>query len=101
MCGMHVHTLSGKKKTDIEEICEVKFHELVVTLRTKYPDASVVEFVPYVTCKKLKKMSGNTIYRLSTNVRKICTNSFDKLWQDSLGPDGRPVCLRQAGLGNG
>ena len=90
MCGMHVHTLSGKKKPDIEEICATKFHELVAALRTKYPDASVMEFVPYVTCKKLKKMTGNTVYRLSVKVRKMCTNSFGKLWQDSLGPDGLP-----------
>ena len=53
MCGMHVHTLSGKKKVDIEEICESKYHEIVVSLKSKYPDVSVVEFVSYVTCKKV------------------------------------------------
>ena len=53
MCGMHVHTLSGKKKVDIEDICEAKYHELVAALKLKYPDASIVEFVSYVTCKKV------------------------------------------------
>lgn len=90
MCGMHIHSLSGKKKPDIEAICEAKYHELVAALKIKYPDASVVEFLPYVTMKKVKKISGHTIYRLSMNVRKICTNSFGKLWEDALGPDRLP-----------
>ena len=31
MVGMHVHTLSGKKREDIHLICETKYHELVAS----------------------------------------------------------------------
>ena len=95
MLGKHIHTLSGKKRPDIEAICQKKYHELVDAAAAKYTDCEIVQFLPYVTMKKIKKLEGPTIYRLSQKVRSACTTSFNKFWEDCLGPDGIPPSGRQ------
>ena len=89
MCGMHIHTLDGKRRHDIEIICEQKYHELVKSLENKYPEAVAMKQVAYTTAKKLKKMTGTAIYRLSQRVRKMCVNSYNIHWQACL-QDGQP-----------
>ena len=100
--GRHVrHARSytiGKKKTDIEAICEAKYHELVAALKIKYPDASVVEFLPYVTMKKVKKIvtiQFTDYPRTSGKFARIHLENCGKIRWAPIG------CLRPAGRGNG
>ena len=84
MCGMHVNTMSGKKKQDIWEICARKYRQLVDELQHKYPDASVGEYLMYVALTKLSPMTGEKIFRMSQAVRKECRNVFNPLWNQAL-----------------
>ena len=90
MCGMHVHTLNGMKREDIESICEAKYFELVNALKAKFRDAVVLQYVGHVDYKKIRQMQGSTIYRLSQNVRKICVNSYNVKWNSCLVNDQCP-----------
>lgn len=84
MCGMHVHTLSGKKKQDLWQICSVKYRELVSALQHKYPRASVGEYLPYVALTKLVPMTGEKVFRMAQAVRKECRNAYNPLWNSGL-----------------
>ena len=93
MCGIHIHTMSGMKKADIEIECESKYHAIVAALRLKYPDAVALHFIAHTNNKLIKLLDGNGIYRLSQRVRKTCVNSYNGHWLGSLDsgipPSGR------------
>ena len=55
MCGIHIHTMSGMKKADIEIECESKYH-VIVTIEVS----------------------------LSQCVRKPCVNSYNGHWIGTL-----------------
>ena len=90
MCGMHVHSQNGMKKADIWIVCETKYNELVRALRHKYPDCVAARFIGHTSNKLNKKITGDTIYRLSQHVRKTCVNSFNVHWKGSLDGDVPP-----------
>ena len=101
MCGMHIHSLSAKKKQDLWQICAIKYVKLVRSLVQKYPRASVGEYLPYVALTKLVKMTGEKVFRMAQAVRKECRNSFDPLWKSAIvngqppsGKDWTWVCKR-------
>lgn len=93
MCGIHLHTQPPMKKVDCEVKCERKYTELVQAIRSKYPDAVALQQIDFVDSKKIKKLDGAGIYRLSQVVRKACVNSFNRLWDGCLDngnvPSGR------------
>ena len=77
MCGMHVHTTSGKKKHDVWAVYKAKYTELIRAMRHRYPDATVMEFIDWISYRKIKKkLNGQQIYRLSQVIRKACVNTY-------------------------
>ena len=66
------HTLSVKKKVDIEVKYEDKYHDLVDEFKLKYIDVNVVDL------QKSSNMSDIAFYRFSHSVQKMCTNFYGK-----------------------
>ena len=116
MCGMHVHTTKPAKAEDVIDICGDKFKQLVIAFKTKYPNASVNQFLDWTTLTKLKKIEGKNVYAMSkqvrlcnmickkkclctcfaydlfftvfVQVRKVCVNDYNRFWESCLGPGG-------------
>ena len=88
MCGIHLHKQPPMKKIDCEMRCETKYHELADSLLQKYPDSVGVQQIKFVDSKKIKRIEGHSIYRLSQVVRKTCVNSFNIMWDSCLDSNG-------------
>ena len=80
MCGIHIHTQSATKKTDIEIMAEEKYAQLLQVFKTAYPSAAVTPFLNFATMKRIKSMDGSSVYRLSQKVRCTMVNDLNVLW---------------------
>ena len=74
MSSMHLYTLSPKKGPDCHAIVLRKYMDIVMAMRTKYPDAAVMQYLEYVSLNKLKKVRRQT----DLQVGIICEDYIDK-----------------------
>lgn len=88
MCGMHLHTTTPTKAPNVHAICLQKYNELTAAMRMKYPDASVNEFIDYVTINKFKKLKGEQIYKMGLSMKTMMLKQFLPLWNSCLDSNG-------------